>query len=179
MDEITQKHAELASDEQIYRWLHFLFMEFVAHKELTTDQIPAASMVEFASWANRFVSDTNRERILEAVKTLQISTEMFTKITELLSLDKQQAYGLIATYWPLLVLAPRPPLKNVVKQISISAKIIFEDGKVFEVDASADPNPSRPFTDASILACWTRFIPNIFKLITKHGTDELHDKHAQ
>ncbi len=157
-----------------------VFREFCAAKEYDTEQILSAKIKEFFYWYRDTEQNVaaSTDACLELRTQLKLSyetCEFFHQIMQCPFAAQQVLFAL----WPMLVLAPRPPLRNKIKFLRLVLHATFEDDKVLNLVGQSLAEENDAMTDGLVTTLFRSHAIRMTDMFGQLGVDALNEKYAQ
>ena len=163
----------LRFDSPIFTLVQHLFRRFVVETEQSTEEAEHSTIREFVEWANeQYQLFPDKEELEETYDFDEESFELVSKMMERPFL----ACGQLYSWWPLLVLSSRKPLKHKVKAISLAVAVKFDDDQVVHFPFPLEHEMSDPYTDGMILTLWRNQLNQAIDMVAAEGCDRIYEK---
>lgn len=171
-------------EQRLFALFKHLFGEWVAEQNYDTEQMQRANAGTFIAWCrknwNAMVRD-NWERVMAFlnVETDAESKQLYETGHGMLFTDFA-IWQVVFTWWPMLSLAGRQPLKRQPMFIHLSLTIGYPDGKGVQIVVPTQNQGEQHFKHDGYLCSLLRTqTTQIIESLMANGLDAMYDKFAQ
>lgn len=169
---------DIDPDFQFHRLLTYMFREYAAEDNLTTEDLVKVSPVKFVTWVREYMVTLSAPDLDLLLTDLHITRETFDFVQTRLQ-DPFSSSVFLQAMWPMLTLSGQPPLKNKIKFLHVSISLGFEDEQLVQFVVPTYARAELPFTNALLVSCLQAQVRDIITSIAEHGADALHEQHAR
>lgn len=161
-----------------YTLISHLFRQFLTEAEKTTAEAEGLRIRDFYNWAqarreaNSFLPFPLFPDHEAVIQTYEVSCDLLRSIEQIFE-DPFNTCQQLQTWWPMLCLAGRKPLKHKPVAVSLSAAIRYEDGTVAQVPYALGTQ-GEPYSDGMILTTLRAQLQIVTELLLRTGSDRLY-----
>ncbi len=160
-------------DLQVVSVIKYLFREYCANEDLSTEQMPDVAPGAFVKWVTGKGMVTDYHFTTELAER-GISEEAQELVQEIFK-DEFRAYTVMVRLWPAIVLSGRPPVKHQPFEIEMNITVRYHDGRYAKI-GTIMPNPEGDLTDG-LAGCNVRAgVMEVLKTFYREGLDKLYSE---